>query len=87
MTATEVQFRCPVTPRTLFAKFASGEAEVVDGALLKIGCRPCSRSWSRLLGGQAAQIVHEFNLLGEVVGTRLNGKLLTDPTHQGTVAG
>jgi hypothetical protein len=68
--ATEVEVRCPVNSQGLMFKLiGSPTAEIVAGNSIEITCGGC-RDSGRREGRTVLRVVHEFNLLGELIGTR-----------------
>lgn len=56
-----VDLRCPGQHGRLLAKVNA--PRIVDGNLIEIACRDCARSYD------ARQVLHRFNVLGELVET------------------
>jgi hypothetical protein len=71
MTA-EVEMRCPVTPRRLFGKIRSGEATIDRSTnTIQFACDDC-RTVQRRMGEQdVARVLHEFDMMGRCVDTRI----------------
>jgi hypothetical protein len=68
---TEVDVRCPVTPRRLFAKLQLGEAEVDrSDNTLTVACLDC-RTARRRMGQPCTLVLHRFNMLGACLGTEV----------------
>lgn len=68
-----IELRCDANPRRLFAKIKQETGKpppVVDGNLLEIACRDCARS-ARDGDASVRQVLHRFNLLGELVETEI----------------
>lgn len=63
--------RCPVNTRRVFAKIRTDPQVSIgpDNAIL-FSCRDC-RSARRAAGEQVRLVVHEFNLLGQLVQTHV----------------
>ena len=60
---TTVDVRCPVNPRRLFMRLQRRDPDVrIDPSsnLIQVACRDCGRA-------AGALVVHQFNLLGELV--------------------
>jgi hypothetical protein len=68
-----IELRCPNGPRRLFAKLAGTppryvEDEEGEGALIELACADCRKTLQRR-GQDCAQVLHYFNILGELVRT------------------
>lgn len=69
MTTTNVDLRCPVTPRRLFGRL-KGQTTLVDGNLLEFACDDCRKA-QRALGNDVVLVLHRYNLLGQHVETEV----------------
>lgn len=63
---TEVDLRCPVTPRRLFARWRT-DGRIVDGNLIEVACDDCKAAARRMGQPDVALVLHRFNVLGECV--------------------
>lgn len=71
--AVEVELRCPVGPRRLFAKLrVQGVQPVVTSEnLLELGCQDCRRRHRSEGRVDVRFVLHRFNILGSLVETVL----------------
>lgn len=70
MSEKTIDVRCPENPRHLFLKLKrSGEdVPVLEGNLLALACDECKKQ-QRRSDPTVLRVVHEYNLLGELVTT------------------
>jgi hypothetical protein len=70
MTRSTIQhdLRCPVTPRTLFAKLSTPDVTIGDRNVISIACDSCKRELRRR-GQRVALVVHRYNMIGQLLGT------------------
>jgi hypothetical protein len=67
---TAVEFRCPVTPRRLFAQLHAGSVTVDRGDnTLVMACDDCRTALRRMGESDVIRVLHKFNLLGECIET------------------
>lgn len=68
---TEVELRCPVGPRRLFARMIQrGErpSYIHPDNLIEFSCYDCRRSYQRE-GRAVRRVLHRYNLAGELIET------------------
>lgn len=58
--ADVAELRCPVNPSRLFARLRG--PVIVEGNLIEVACRDCRR-------GRRVQVLHRFDVLGNLVET------------------
>jgi hypothetical protein len=65
---TKIDLRCPIGPRKLLGRIRSegGHTPVVQG-LMELACRECRSVVEREKGIKPLQVLHCYNLLGELV--------------------
>lgn len=63
-----VDLRCPIGPKALLAKVVrqNDHHRMTSTNLLELACRDCRRT-EKLRDPQVLQVVHRFNVLGELV--------------------
>lgn len=73
MTMMEVELRCPVGPRKLFAKLLQrGEQPQVNpDNLLELSCQDCRRRLRSDGEDDVTFVMHRFNILGQLVETEV----------------
>jgi hypothetical protein len=68
---TEVDVRCPVTPRRLFGRLQLGEVSVdPSDNTLTVACVDCRTSLRRC-GEPATLVLHRYNMLGVCLSTEV----------------
>lgn len=72
MTVLEIEVRCPVGPRRLFAKIVAegGRPKIVEGNLIEFACSDCRRL-RRLSGEPVTLVLHRYDLAGQLVETEV----------------
>ena len=70
LTDVDIPLRCPVGPKRLLAivKSTGDHHGIVSGNLLELSCRDC-RSLYGNDGRKPKQVLHRFNVIGELVET------------------
>jgi hypothetical protein len=61
-----VEIRCPVNQSRLFMKV--GRPTIVEGNLIQVACTDC-RDTLRREGVEVSRVLHEFNVLGDLIET------------------
>lgn len=67
----EVEIRCPLGPRKLFAKLrlAGVSTPVTVDNLIEMACQDCRRRIRNEEGRDVQYVLHRFNIAGELVET------------------
>ena len=73
MAAVMTEVRCPAGPQRLFAKLKrdGGKPVIKDGNLIEFACRDCRTNTHKMSGLRPAQVLHRYNLAGELVETEV----------------
>lgn len=65
--AEMLDVRCPVDPRRMFLRLASGI--VCDGNLVEVACPECARRLRRSGDPQVRLVLHRYDIAGECIET------------------
>ena len=75
MSAVLTEVRCPAGPQHLSAKLRSegGRPVIKDGNLIEFACRDCRTNTYKMTGLRPIQVLHRYNLAGDLVETEVVG--------------